>query len=280
MSAPVSYLAIGHVTKDLTPDGPRLGGSVAYAALTARALGYPAGVVTACADDLDLGALDGVPVRRQPSPHSTTYENLYTPAGRTQYLRGRAAPLGADAVPREWRPAPLVHLAPLTGELDPVLTAAFPDALIGLTPQGFLRGWDDSGRVHPRAWEAAEQWLPRAGAVVLSLEDAGGDWALLERWARLAHRLVVTEGPRGCTVFVRGQGARQFAGPPQTEVDPTGAGDIFAAAFFIHLYETDDPWAAARVANQVAGVSVTRAGLAGVPTVDEAGLARLRAEQT
>ena len=37
MQAPVYYLALGHVAKDLTPDGPRLGGSVAYAALTARA---------------------------------------------------------------------------------------------------------------------------------------------------------------------------------------------------------------------------------------------------
>ena len=36
---PVDYLAVGHITIDQTPDGPRLGGSVAYAALTAQALG-------------------------------------------------------------------------------------------------------------------------------------------------------------------------------------------------------------------------------------------------
>jgi len=45
--APVDYLVIGHIACDLTPAGPRLGGTAAYAALTARALGLRVGVVTA-----------------------------------------------------------------------------------------------------------------------------------------------------------------------------------------------------------------------------------------
>jgi hypothetical protein len=36
---PVDYLVIGHVAHDLTPEGWRLGGTAAYSALTARALG-------------------------------------------------------------------------------------------------------------------------------------------------------------------------------------------------------------------------------------------------
>ena len=35
---PVDYLVIGHVAHDLTPEGPRLGGTAAYSALTAMAL--------------------------------------------------------------------------------------------------------------------------------------------------------------------------------------------------------------------------------------------------
>lgn len=278
MPLPPHYLAVGHVARDLVPDGSRLGGSVAYASLTAVALGYPAGIVTACAEDVDLTPLAGLPVHRLPAPHSTTFENVYTPAGRTQYLRGRAGPLSAGDVPADWRRAPIVHLAPLAGELDPDLGSAFGASLLGLTVQGWLRGWDAAGRVHPRIWPEASQLLPQAGAVILSIEDVGQDWGLLEEWARLTPLLVVTQGAAGCTVFARGAGRRQFPAPPEVEVDPTGAGDIFAAAFLIHLYETNDPWAAARLANQVASVSVTRVGLAGVPTADEVGLARLRAE--
>jgi hypothetical protein len=278
MSSPVYYLAIGHVAKDLTPDGSRLGGSVAFAALTARALGYPAGVVTASADDVDLSPLAAVSVRRQPAAHSTTFENLYGPDGRTQYLRGRATPLSPPDVPTEWLRAPIVHLAPLAGELVAELFTAFENALVGLTVQGCLRGWDETGRVHRRDWPEAERFLPRAQAAVLSIEDVRGDWELLERWARITPLLVVTQGAQGCTVFAQGASPRQFPAVPQTEVDPTGAGDIFAAAYFIHLYETGDPWAAARLANALASISVTRVGLAGTPTLEEVGWARLKAE--
>jgi sugar/nucleoside kinase (ribokinase family) len=41
-------------------------------------------------------------------------------------------------------------------------------------------------------------------------------------------------------------------------VDATGAGDTFATAFFIRLYETRDPWEAARFANLLAARSVTQ----------------------
>ena len=40
---PIDYLIIGHLTRDLLPNGTRLGGTAAYAALTARALGHACG---------------------------------------------------------------------------------------------------------------------------------------------------------------------------------------------------------------------------------------------
>ncbi len=274
----VHYLAIGHAAKDLMPEGHRLGGSVAYAALTARALGCTPGLLTSCGDDLDLSPLGDIARVRVPTESSTIFENIYGPTGRTQFLRGRATPLTPQHVPIEWLRAPLVHIAPLAGEIEAEMITAFTGAFVGLTPQGWLRTWDDAGRVRPALWPEALAVLPHTRAVVLSIEDVGGDWELLEQWAKAANVLVVTQGARGCSVFVKEKGLRQFAPPPQTEVDPTGAGDVFAAAFFIHLYETNDPWAAAHLANHVAAISVTRPGLDGVPTPEEAGRARVKAE--
>jgi sugar/nucleoside kinase (ribokinase family) len=273
-----NYLVIGHLAKDLTPDGARLGGTAAYAALTAHAIGYRPGLVIACGDDLDLGPLSAFPRARIASPVSTTFENLYGPEGRTQFLRARAAPLSANSVPAEWRAARVIHLAPLARELDPGLVSDWPEAFVGLTPQGWLRRWDAEGRVRNADWLEAEAILPHASATVLSLEDLNRDWAVAERWAKVARVLVVTQGARGCAVFVRGEGAQQFPAPAQAEVDPTGAGDIFAAAFFIHLYETGEARAAAVFANTLAALSVTRPGLAGAPTRDEAAEARRRVE--
>lgn len=53
------------------------------------------------------------------------------------------------------------------------------------------------------------------------------------------------------------------------EVDATGAGDIYAAAFFTRLYATRDPWEAARFATQLSAYSVTRTGLESIPTTAE-----------
>jgi sugar/nucleoside kinase (ribokinase family) len=252
---------------------------VTFASLTALALDYTPGIVTACAADLDLSPLADLPLACQPAPHSTTFENIYTSSGRIQYLRARATPLDAGAIPLHWLRAPVVHLAPLAQEVDPALAASFAGALVGVTPQGWLRRWDAEGLVtnSAEAWPQAAEVLARASATVTSIDDLAGDWAIAERWARHAPVLVVTESAAGCTVFVRGQGARQFRAPVVTEVDPTGAGDVFAAAYFINLYETGDPWASAKFANQVAARSVTRPGTTGVPTREEVGYCRARA---
>jgi sugar/nucleoside kinase (ribokinase family) len=47
-------------------------------------------------------------------------------------------------------------------------------------------------------------------------------------------------------------------------VDPTGAGDVFAAAFFVRLTQTGDPWKAARFANRLATASITLEGVGGL----------------
>jgi sugar/nucleoside kinase (ribokinase family) len=79
---------------------------------------------------------------------------------------------------------------------------------------------------------------------------------------------VVTEGAAGARVYWNGD-VRRLRPPKMDEIDSTGAGDIFAAAFFIRLYLTRDPWESARFANQIAATSVTKRGLDGIPTSEE-----------
>jgi sugar/nucleoside kinase (ribokinase family) len=131
-----------------------------------------------------------------------------------------------------------------------------------------MRQWDEAGNVRPSRWEAPGPLLARADGVVLSEEDVGGDQRLLAEYATQTRLLVVTDGVRGCMVYEHGR-ARRFSAPAVDEVDPTGAGDIFAAAFFVALQRVGDAWTAARFANCVAARSVTRAGLKSTPTQDE-----------
>ncbi len=265
---PVDYLVVGHVTVDQTPTGARLGGTASYAALTARALGLRVGVVTSCADNASLQALAGIPIISVPASYTTTFENLSTPSGRRQVLHHQAAPILIDHIPQVWRSASIIHLAPIAAELQHSLIAQLSAALLGVTPQGWLRAWDENGQVAPRPWEQAEEVLQRAGGVVLSLEDVGRDLEQVENMAHQTRVLCMTEGAAGCVVYWNGD-RRRFRAPQMDKVDSTGAGDIFAASFFARLYTTRDPWEAARFATQVASYSVTRLGLDGVPTPRE-----------
>jgi sugar/nucleoside kinase (ribokinase family) len=264
----LDYVVIGHVTRDLVDGAYTIGGTVSYAARTARALGCRVGVVTSANPDLDLSqALDGVLIARSPAATTTTFKNIYTAGVRRQVLHSVAEKLVPDMVPRHWR-ATIVHLGPVARECDPTLIHAFGDSFVGVTPQGWMRRWDQDGHVSCCQWDDAGPLLARADAVVLSEEDVEGDETLVARYAAQTQLLVVTQWVAGCTVYWHGQ-ARHFPALPVDEVDPTGAGDIFAAAFFVWLQRSGDPWTAARFANCVAAHSATRAGLASTPSPGE-----------
>jgi hypothetical protein len=265
---PIDYLVIGHLTKDLTLRGARIGGTAAYSSLTARALGLRVGVVTSWAEDLPLGPLEGLKINNYLSDTTTTFENIYTEKGRVQIVRDIAPKLDFFNIPETWRNAPIVHLGPVAQEVEPGLIRHFPASLIGLTPQGWLRTWDATGHVSTCEWPEAAFMLEQAGAVVVSIEDVDGDESRIEELAASSRVLAVTEAHHGSRVFWNGD-VRRFRPPALVEVDATGAGDVFAAAFFIRMQTTRDPWEAARFATALSAISVTRPGLDGIPTKDE-----------
>lgn len=262
---PVDYLAIGHVAVDLTPAGKTLGGTVSYSALTARALGLRVGIVTSAGEDVALHLLDGVQIFNIPTETSTIFENVKTENGRSQNLHHRAAQIMFEHVPQVWRDAPIVHLAPIAQEVNAAMAGKFPSSFVGVTPQGWMRGWDENGSVFAKAWENSEQVLGQAGGVVMSVEDVDRDLEFVEWMAHHTRLLCLTEGELGAVLYWNGD-RRRFRPPAIAEVDATGAGDIFAAAFFVRLHRTRDPWEAARFATHLAAHSVARAGLHGIPT--------------
>lgn len=265
---PIDYLVIGHVTQDITPNGPILGGTASYSARTAQALGLRVGIVTACTPDLAMPELAGIQVAAGYAENNTTFENIITPGGRIQYLHHRAPTLTIGHVPEAWLRTPIVHLGPVAQEVDPNLARAFSDSLVCLTPQGWLRAWNKEDRVSPCDWPEAAYVLGHAAVAILSVEDVQGDEARIDDMVSAIKTLVVTEGYNGARLYWNGD-LRRFSAPRVEEIDPTGAGDIFATSFFCRLASTRDPWEAARFATLIASQSVTRRGLLGVPTPEE-----------
>lgn len=258
------YLAVGVVTHDLLPAGGHtIGGTVSFSSRTAVALGCRTAVVTTAGPDCDLAtALPGIPVHCVPAGHTTTFQNIYTPQGRQQYLHATAGQITAADIPVGWDRTPIVHLAPLANDVNPAIINLFSNSMVGITPQGWMRAWDDTGRVFPCDFALAAATFPLAAAVIISEADLP-DTATLQHFRQAARLLVMTQGPAGCTLFF-GDETRQIPAPATTEVESTGAGDIFATGFLIRLHQTGgNPWDAARFANEIAAQSVTQASLAG-----------------
>ena len=265
---PVDYLIIGHITHDLLPDGDRLGGTVAYAGLTAQALGLRVGLVTSWAADLPLGPLATMQIANYPSEHSTTFEIRQTTSGRELKIQHVAHQLDYFHIPEPWRRASVIHLAPIAQEIEPSLIRNISSALVGATPQGWLRSWSSDGRVHLGEWPESSFVLQRVGAAVISVDDVEGDENRIEEMAAQCRVLAVTEAGEGVRIYWNGD-VRRFRPPAVDVVDTTGAGDVFAAAFFARLFMTRDPWEAGRFATQLATISVTRPGFFGIPNPEE-----------
>jgi hypothetical protein len=265
---PIDYLMIGHLTRDLLADGSAVGGTAFYSSRTAQAMGMRVGIVTACESCSEGDGLNGIPIAGLYSDETTTFENIQTPQGRVQHIHSRAPILDLSLVPEQWRSAPIVHLGPVANEVDPGLVRAFPNAILGVTPQGWMREWDHNGLVRFREWPEAGFVLERSTAAVISIEDIQKDERYIEEFTSHIRILVVTEAAKGIRIYWNGD-VRRFTPPQVKEVDPTGAGDIFAAAFFSRLYATRDPWESGRFAIILASRSVERHGLAGIPTPEE-----------
>ncbi len=263
------YLVVGHFSKDLTAEGSRLGGTTAYSALTARALGLRVGIVSSFnANDLDLDILGDIPLINIPSEKTTTFESVINGNKLEQILHQHAAQIDFKQIPEIWRRSTIIHLAPIAQEIESQLPEGFSPAFLGLTPQGWLREWDTEGKITQRKWSQAEPSLNQASAAVLSVEDVGDNEELIEEFALASRVLAITEGNEGARLYWNND-TRRFPASQKKVVDTTGAGDIFAAAFFIRLHSTRDPWEAARFATCLASQSVTRRGLESIPTEDE-----------
>jgi hypothetical protein len=134
-----------------------------------------------------------------------------------QTVHHPAAPILFDSVPETWQSASIVHIGPVVHEVDPQEVSKFSGSLLGLTPQGWMRAWDAEGHVRPQAWDSAELLGPRAGAVVISREDVGGDEEAIETLAHHTRVLAVTEGPAGSVLYWNGD-RRRFRAPEVLEV--------------------------------------------------------------
>jgi hypothetical protein len=257
------YATVGHVTVDVLEDGTRRpGGSAFYAALQAARLGLRAAIFTR-GRPAEVQALLAphraeLDLHVQAAPRTTTLRTRWQGGERHQQVLAWAGPIAPPAR----IDTGILHLAPVARETP----ASRPDGagFLGFTPQGLARAWGADGHVRHEAGPPVLAALALAGAsdaLVISEQERAGCAALLQAAARGGALVAITAGGRPTTLLVAGAGplslpvaARE---PPRDEL---GAGDVFAAAFFVALREGAPAAAAARFGQAAAAVRMRGLG--------------------
>jgi sugar/nucleoside kinase (ribokinase family) len=273
-------LAVGHVTWDRTAGAQRLGGSVSYAAACARRLGWRAAVLTVSAPDFVAERdLPGVEVFLRQATHTTRFENVYGEHGeREQRLLARAEDVSLDPLPDEWRNPDVLLIAPVIDEAQGSLVQAFEATTVGALAQGWLREVRPDGRVVPRAWSSAQRDLAGVHALFLSEHDLPQAEALAHAQLAQVPLIALTRGWRGLTLLTR-EARYEVPSLPCEEVDPTGAGDVFAAAFLVRYHETGHSLDAAAFAACAASCAVEGPGFSTLGDRDEIARRLVRRER-
>jgi len=265
----MQFLSIGHTCHDLLSTRNILGGTASYASLVAKQLGLTTGILTSAGADFeffDFFEKNGIRVWNKKAERTTVFENIYCDGQRTQYLHARAETLFADDVPAECLDANIVLFCPIADEVDFSVFRKFPHALKCATIQGWLRQWDENGKISPKKMDWSQ--LAAANVVIMSDADIQGFEAEIPEIASFVKVLVMTRGAHGATVFFENQ---QFHFPafPVEEVDATGAGDVFATAFLLKYAETQDIYRAIGFAHAAASFVVEGIGITNLASIEQ-----------
>ena len=238
-----------------------LGGTAAYAPAILDALGVPYEVVAKVGTDFLYAAA----VPREP---------IVVPGPTTSFVGDYR---GADRTERVEAVTPPIEPGDLRGEWD----IGVAGAIAGEVPLRTLRRLREISRMVIADAQSIVREISPRGKVILRPPAAGALEAI--DVLKASHKeaevldvpalrkkliLLVTDGPRGCTIF-RGKSELQVAAYPARERDPTGAGDCFLAGLAVGLSRGLPLEAAARIG-----------AWCGARAVEHVGVPRFTAEET
>lgn len=227
---PDAITVVGHLTHDIYQGAIRPGGPALFAALTLAASGRPAHIVSVVGENFAFADLLFGPTTAtlHTSAKTTTFRNYYRyqKYERYQYILSLARRFD-PAILDECRGS-IVHIVPAAGELSVKECGALVHhaelSSVGL--QGFLV----PHRLGPVRTEPNGSLPGSLDLVFCSVEDLDPFPGLLNEIRERSRVVVVTNGEKGSTIF-DGSRTTQCGASVARCVDPTGAGDTFAARF-------------------------------------------------
>ena len=280
------FFSLGFITHDLYENRKIIGGASAYSAILARNFGVASAIAMSIGEDFEeRESLKGIRLAYQIGERTTTFINkpflrkksftkrnnfsfstgfLFSKKKKCQYVTSVADRIKEETIPEEWFNAEIVYICPVLNELEEEIIKRFKRSMIGVAPQGWLRSVGEGGRIEKRKWEKANEVLSKVDFVIVSEEDVFEED--VPKYAELSNIFVLTKGRKGAELYCDSRKRHEHIPAfEREEVDATGAGDVFGAAFLLRYYETKDAVESALFASCAASFVVEKEGVEGVP---------------
>jgi len=274
--------------------GPFASGAPAIFAVAAARLGLDAGFIGAVGADA-FGRLmrncfraeevDASQLQTPPGYATGAAFVAYDDVGGREFVfhirHAAAGQLNADQIPAAYfEKVKWLHISGSALALNENSRTACQRALVLTLAQGGkvsldpnlrpeLMPLDEFRQVLGPYLEQADLLLPTEGEALLLVEETDPARAARKLPRKPGAITVLKRGPRGCSIFTE-ETQLDISGFVVDEIDPTGAGDCFSAAFIAGLKASWPLEQVGRFANAAGALAVTQLGpMEGAPTFEQ-----------
>jgi len=242
MDKKLKIIVIGHITLDEFEGNLIPGGSAYYCSQTYLALGAEVKLISIVGDDFQFNEVfTGMDVFVKRMGKTTQFKNIYEKdSPRKQISLAQAESIRPDEIPEDFKECDVLHLVPVLGEVDiSQWVSCIKSMLVAVGLQGWLRRINPSKVVLSKKCDISNEEYKSINLLCMSEDDIKGQPELLEKVVKLVPVVALTHGAKGYDLYRNG--VKNSYGVFRTfEVDPTGAGDVFASGL-VHSLAAGKP---------------------------------------
>jgi len=234
-----------------------LGGPPTFVSLAARKMGAKVSVISNVGDDfpkeycewLVNEGIDLSMLRRIRKASTTRYMLIYNDKGKRQLiLKSRAPPIELEEIP-EALSAEVIQISPIAREVSYEVTERLRrhSSLLSLDPQGFLRRFNEDGRVYlgklvnPKILSKIDILKASKREIEMVTGESELTQAIKHVHEKGVNVVIVTRGEQSTILSLGRKIYRIPTVKPKVIADTTGAGDVFIGAFLSEYIKGKDP---------------------------------------
>lgn len=260
---------IGNLTIDENIVGAGIykgaGGSVFFLAKTFENLGVSSIIISPYGDDFPKKSIATTPIIPMEPEFKTTlvFKNDYSDGRRKQTVANYkqyfyyAWNQKLKLLPND---AEILMIAPVLNNIDALeikkMRDYFSKSFFCLLPQGFYRQIDSQGKVYKLNKGITAEIIENFDFICLSVKDVSDTHAKGLYWSEKGPVVIITRAGEGSSLYTNGNKTDMKAFAVANVSDPTGAGDIFAAAFTFAYLKSKDLYQSMLFANATAAYSL------------------------